>query len=100
MKNPKMFAGRWCLLSLPYGTLEIGKSHCRGHLLCRGAQVRGKTEKGSPIGRKPIFLKRENCQKTLIKRKNPAVDPSSDDPDEKTLIKRNYSLECLLNYAP
>jgi hypothetical protein len=24
---------------------------------------------------------REKCQKTLIKRKNPVVDPSSDDPD-------------------
>jgi len=44
-------------------------------------------------------IKRENCQKTLIKRNSSAVDPSSDDPDEKTLIKRNNSLECLLNYA-
>jgi hypothetical protein len=26
------------------------------------------------------FYSREKCQKTLIKRKNPAVDPSSDDP--------------------
>jgi hypothetical protein len=46
----------------------------------------------------PDFLW-EKCQKTLIKRKNPAVDPSSDDPYEKTLIKRYNSLECLLNYA-
>jgi len=42
---------------------------------------------------------RENCQKTPIKRNNSAVDPSSDDPYEKTLMKRNNSLECLLNYA-
>jgi hypothetical protein len=28
-----------------------------------------------------VIVNREKCQKTLIKRKTPAVDPSSDDPD-------------------